>query len=156
MKRKPNLKRDFPRVLQGRRYTCAPACFKAILQYYGARVSEERLSALLGSNKEDGTTEESIIALAQKLDIYVCHGEGTTYEHLKELVNKGHPVMLTFVHPDDDESHYAIAVVVNDKQIRMSDPDNRVDTILSKKKFIACWYGRYHGTTRFALVFKKL
>jgi predicted double-glycine peptidase len=156
MKRGPNLKRDFPRVLQERGYTCGPACLRAVLRYYGVRKSETFFAELLGTTKESGTAEPNIISLAKALDILVLCSEDFNLSDLAKYVRDGHPVLVTYVEPVEEESHYGIVIDVTEEYVRLREPSSNSDVFMERGDFLKRWYGYYYKTYRFALVFKKL
>lgn len=127
-----------PYFRQSTEYTCGPAVLRSVFAYYGKEYSEEEIAKSAGTRESIGTPRKGMIAAAQKVGLQAEAKSGASWEDLQIFIQKGTPVIVRFVEPEDDE-HYALVTKVTDMNITLSDPYHGPETAYSRTDFLRMW-----------------
>lgn len=156
---------NVPFYSQSNRLNCAPASVRAVLDFYGTKISEEELASLMKTTKNEGTPPPFLIKAVKELgfDIQFIHKEPleNEFEQLKQSLNKGIPVIVSlnmnqykkFISELTENTswkgkdfyyHYVVVSGFDDKYIYINDNYEKNEEegriILSNEIFLNAWY----------------
>lgn len=123
---------------QSKRYTCAPACLRIVLEYYGSRHKEDDISTLCKTTWR-GTTARNLVDSAKKLGFKARSESLDTYT-LKRLLNNKIPIIvyLDSEHLTGDLGIHANVVIGIEEKVTVIDPLIG-ERSYSRKKFEKAW-----------------
>ncbi|MFA6318520.1 MAG: C39 family peptidase, partial [Elusimicrobiota bacterium] len=144
-----------PLTRQATPYTCGAAALQSVLRYYGEEVREDRLSAELGADPEEGTRFWSILEAALRRGIGAEAFLDASLADLKAALDRGSPVIVAFqawadpptdYAEDWDDGHYAVAVGYDAKNLYFMDPSTLGNyTYVPAEEFVRRWHDCYDG-----------
>jgi ABC-type bacteriocin/lantibiotic exporter with double-glycine peptidase domain len=153
---------------QQRTSTCAVAAIRTVLHHqFGVRISESAL-AVLGSTPaepvvRDGSSTAAMRRMLRGASAALNPGEPwrlrvrskAAWRHVSLTLGRGRwPIAGVYV-ADQDEYHAVVLIDLDDKRVRVFDPDPRVGTNLrwvSRAEFEKQWREPKHGDTWLAVV----
>lgn len=101
-------------------WTCGPAFLKVVLDYFGIEKDISTLIKELGTTRNDGTDESSIVKLLKKYKLKFIVKENTSLDDLRGYL-KDHLVVVCFWVPFYKFSHYSIVKGVDSERIYFHD-----------------------------------
>lgn len=108
---------------QSKVYTCAPACLRMVLDYWGIKKDEEELSDLCNTNWR-GTSVRNLVEGAKKLG-FKAKWDSLKLEKIKELVNQDIPVIV-YVDAEpltgEKGSHANVVTAIGEEEVTVLDP----------------------------------
>jgi ATP-binding cassette, subfamily B, bacterial HlyB/CyaB len=108
----------YPHVAQHNMLDCAAAALAMICQYYGKKISINRIRSLIYVTQE-GTSMLDIANAAEKLG-FICHGIQCSHDDLDEIPL---PVIIS------SEYHFKVIYEVNKKEVVIGDPASTIKRI---------------------------
>lgn len=118
---------------------CGPACVKIILDHYGREYSEEELAKIAHTTPGIGTNHEDLVTAVETLGITPAVKSNATLDDLKAYLSQDIPVIVGWW--DVDEYHYSVIFDIDDRQIRMMDPDSETgECAMTIPEFEKVWY----------------
>lgn len=118
---------------------CGPACVKIILDHYGREYSEEELAKIAHTTPDIGTNHEDLVTAVETLGLTPAVKSNATLDDLKAYLSKDVPVIVGWW--DVDEYHYSVIFDIDDRQIRMMDPDSETgECTMPIPEFEKVWY----------------
>jgi len=127
-------------IKQSRGY-CGPACLKMILDYYGIKLSQNKIAKLTKTSRIYGCREKNIVKLAKKLGFKAIVKANSNINELRKLTNKGIPVIAAWTSPEEG-SHYSVISGFQGRKILIA--DSHFGRILKKdmKWFEERWFDK--------------
>jgi subfamily B ATP-binding cassette protein HlyB/CyaB len=113
---------DFPLRIQGREWTCGPACVSMVAQHYGKRITESTAMVDMDTTVKDGTLPDAMAAMLTKCCSPQLR-EGMTKRQIIALIN--HTRVPVIVLWDDWKGHWAVIVAADRDRVLLADPANR-------------------------------
>lgn len=139
-----------PMTRQATDYTCGVAALQSVFMYYGDEFREGALSKDLKADPKQGTAYQRIVWLAKSKGYKVQVFKNMTIESLKDLIDKGKPVIcLLQAWPerkvdyatDWEDGHYAVAIGHDEENIFFMDPSTLGNyTFIPIKEFLTRWH----------------
>lgn len=119
---------------------CGPASLHMVLDYYGDQESQDRLADLAGTTEEEGTTGEQIVSAAKKLGYEAWLQDESDLEDLKDLVDKGVPVIVDWF--SKDTGHYSVVTKIDRDEgtITIQDPEIARSRTMDFEEFVGVWF----------------
>lgn len=115
---------------QQQSYSCGPAAIREVLARLGVDKSEEELIAFLGTDPENGTPPDAMVAGCKKLGLDVEAKSGMTVAELEQCLDAGQPVIVclqAWGTPDgyaaEESGHWAVAIGANKGNILFADSE---------------------------------
>ncbi|MFA6404534.1 MAG: C39 family peptidase [Candidatus Paceibacterota bacterium] len=127
-----------PFYSQNSNTSCGPASLRMVLEYYGIKKSELELKEISKQGK-DGTKHGGIIHVIVKSGLYAFVDNDTSIISIKDQINNGHPVIINFIEPSNEEGHYAVVIGIDEDNIILNDPWNGEGFTLEIDKFEKRW-----------------
>ncbi|MCK5473798.1 MAG: C39 family peptidase [Candidatus Aenigmarchaeota archaeon] len=118
---------------------CGPASLKMLLSYYGIDKSEDYLAKLVGASRETGCGEDGLMDAGKKLGFKAYSKVESSIEELKELIEKGIPVMVAWFSPEEN-GHYSLVIGFEKNKIVMNDPHFGKEIKMDIKQFLIRWF----------------
>ncbi len=142
---------DIPFVKQKNDYFCGPASLQMVFSYFDFDTDQEFLAKKMKTDEDIGTKKKRMIRTVKKSGFHYCAKTNATLKELDSLIRKKIPVIVNYVEPTDEESHYAVVIGFSPKKIIFNDPWNGGDFRLDKKEFLKRWRGPRDGKIRWML-----
>jgi len=121
---------------------CGPTSLRIVLDYYGIKKSEKELARLIGATRENGSDPWQIVEGAKKLGLVAYYKKESSVNELKKLL-KLDILPIVDWNPKEDYGQYSIVASMDNKSIRLSNPDTcKIDKI-PLKEFNEKWYELY-------------
>jgi predicted double-glycine peptidase len=100
-----------PRVQQQTRYTCGPACLRAVIGHWtGRNVPEEKLASVAHANPTHGTSEADLVQAARAIGFEAYSQLFATPEELRGYTRRGAPVICVVESWNVPNAHHWIVV----------------------------------------------
>ncbi|MDD5026358.1 MAG: peptidase C39 family protein [Candidatus Peribacteraceae bacterium] len=125
-------------------YTCGPACVRMVLALHGKRVKERTLARSLKTNARHGTNYSAITALGRRIGFRFLTSSRATWRSVLTQIRHERPVLVCFIEPTSDESHYALVTGYQREKVLLHDPWNGKYFRMPLKDFKRRWLG--YGT----------
>ncbi len=142
---------------QNKPYTCGPASLKILLDFFGKKIPQNRLSILCKANSKDGTSPRNMIKTTKKFGFKITQKFNAKIKDIENYLKKGFPVMVAY--QAWGGGHYSIIRGFNQKYFNFSDPAiDRGYRNINKKLFYKRWHDvDLHGKpySRWLMVLKK-
>ena len=135
------LLKNIPYVRQSTDYTCGPACLQMLFAMHGLNMSEDELSMSAGTTIETGTAKKSMVTMARKAGFKAKTHNRAAWSDIVKALKAGMPVLVNYVEPDTDDSHYALVVGYKDGQVLLHDPWNGEYFQMKRTQFLKRWLG---------------
>lgn len=110
--------KKYPHVAQHNMLDCAAAALAMICQYYGKKISINRIRSLIYVTQE-GASMLDIATASEKLG-FICHGIQCSHDDLDEIPL---PVIISA------DYHFKVIYEVNDKEVVIGDPASTIRRI---------------------------
>jgi len=135
-------------------FDCGPKALQLVMAYYGVDMREDELIKELGTDQQQGTPVANMIAVAESKGFHVQAKNGWSLDELKELVDKGHPVIVLlqawaerYMTLEDwrnnyDDGHYAIVIGYTNGIMVFEDPSSIRRTWLTEEEFLVRWHDK--------------
>lgn len=141
-----------PRVRQSTSYSCGAAALMAVGKYFGVGFSTEAdYCRLLGTDPEDGTPPDAMVAGAQSLGLEAVGREGMTFEQIDRALIRGRPVVVclqAYGSPEefrrDEAGHWAVILGYDSGRYFFEDPaqEKKETGWLPRGEFLRRWHDR--------------
>ena len=136
-----NIKINIPFVKQINDYFCGPASLQMLFNYHNCTKTQEELAEIMGTEKAVGTKKKNMIKAVKRHGFHYCAKENSYIEEIENFLKNKIPVVVNFIEPSDDDSHYAVVIGSDKDEFIFSDPWNGDNFRLLKKEFLKRWYG---------------
>lgn len=92
-----------------------------------------------------GLDNHKMIRAVQRSGFFAYVNEYSNLEELKAFVKQGHPVVVNYVEPSNEDGHFAVVKGFNIilGTVILSDPWNGADFALPEKQFINRWHAKW-------------
>lgn len=120
-------------------YTCGPVALQMILKFLSDYKSEESLAKKLKTKKETGTEISNMIDVVSREGFYSYTNEDSTLEEIEYFINSGFPVLVEYIEPSDNISHFSVVIGISRGEIVMNDPWNGKNFKISANEFEKRW-----------------
>ena len=110
--------KKYPHVAQHNELDCAAASLAMICQYYGKKISINRIRSLIFVNQE-GASMLDIATASEKLG-FICYGIQCSHDELDEIPL---PIIIS------SEYHFKVIYEVNKKEVIVGDPASSIKRI---------------------------
>jgi ABC-type bacteriocin/lantibiotic exporter with double-glycine peptidase domain len=116
--------KGFRPAAQAHDYTCGPACLRAVLAYYGARVAEDHLAKVARTTKQHGTTPTNMVRALKACGRKPTVKRGASLAWCIEQLRASRPVLLLW---NDWKGHWVVLIGYDATAGRLlfADPANR-------------------------------
>jgi len=133
-------------------FDCGAKALQLVLAYYGIDVREDTLIRKLGTDRQHGTSIDSVINVAEKYGFEVIAKHQVSLDTVKQYINNDIPVIVVLQawaerymtledwKADYDDGHYAIVIGYQDRFIVFEDPSSFRKTWLTEEEFLARWH----------------
>ena len=155
------MKLEVPFRKQVNEYMCGPATLQMVLAFFGEQLSQRKVRKLMSTSprelKARGTDNHKMVRGIQKSGLYAYVNEDSTLEELKYLISLGHPIVISYIEPSDNEGHLAVVVGYGAllKEIILNDPWNGQGFKLAESQFVRRWHSLYDGHSRWLMAVSK-
>jgi predicted double-glycine peptidase len=148
----PSLVAPVPLISQAAPWTCGPAALMATLVYFGVfDDTEAALDEELGATPENGTSVESMVAVARRHGLSAEARTGLTVDTLARALARGAVVIVAIqawpTEPVTDwrahweDGHYVVVVGVTPERVYAMDPSVRTGyAYLPRAQFLDRWH----------------
>lgn len=141
MKKDNKIKINIPFVRQKTHYFCGPASLQMIFGYFNFSKCQNELAKKLQTCEEIGTPIYKMIETVMDHGFYYQAKNGTTLKDVYNMLIEKIPVIVNFIEPTDEESHYAVVSGMTKNDIILDDPWNGKNFKISKSEFLKRWRG---------------
>lgn len=148
---KDYFKIDVPFVRQKTDFYCGPASLEMVFGYFNCEKLQDELAVKMNTKKNIGTKKNKMIEAVKENGFHYFTKKNGSIEELVDLVSKNIPVIVNFIEPSDEVSHYAVVVGFFNDEIVLSDPWNGNDFKIKTDEFINRWYGHEDTKKRWLL-----
>lgn len=148
-------------VKQETEYFCAPACVKAVIEYWRSIASNHQfevdshllmiedkqndLATLFNTTEESGTDPRNIKAALTDIDIHLDITETSSFpDSISYLLGRGMPVIVIYRDSDDD-GHYGILHFKDDSHVIIADPNTGSNNNIPIQDFLSRWKNSEKG-----------
>lgn len=155
------MKLEVPFRKQVNDYMCGPAAMQMVLAFFGQQASQRKIRKLMSTSpkelKDRGTDNHKLVRGIQKAGLYAYVNEDSSLEELKFLLSQGHPIIVSYIEPSEDEGHIAVVIGFNSllKQIILNDPWNGQGFKVSDIQFLRRWHSHWDGHRRWLMAISK-
>ena len=139
--RKANIKINIPFTKQINDYFCGPASLQMVFNYHKTETDQESLAEMMRTKELSGTKKSKMIEAVKKHGFHYCAKENANLEDVQEMLNSKIPVVVNFIEPSDEDSHYAVVAGASENEIILNDPWNGENFRMLKEEFLKRWYG---------------
>lgn len=137
------LKLNIPFVRQINDYFCGPASLEMIFGYFNCEKSQCELAKIMGTKEIVGTEKDKMVKAVHEHDFHYYEKNNSDFDEISRLLKNKVPVIVNFIEPSDNESHYAVVAGLTCREIIFADPWNGKDFKMTREDFFKRWYG--HG-----------
>jgi predicted double-glycine peptidase len=142
---------DIPHVLQTKNYSCGPASMRAVMAYYGSKLTEDWLIKAMHCTPDDGTSPASMSRFVRSWRHRIKTSTNLTLTDLHEMTANGWPVIVAYQdwphRPSEtdltrtyDNGHYAVVCGIEDDKVYLMDPSSsRRRKTIEAPQFVARW-----------------
>ncbi len=140
--------KNFPELRQVYNYDCGASALQSVLIYYGFDVREDKLMALIKTDK-NGSRPENIRQALERFKIRAKLIYRMDLAKLKGYLDQQRPVIIALQAWSKQEKdytqswvdgHYAVAIGYDRQRIYFEDPSSVRRTYLSYKELLARWH----------------
>lgn len=117
---------------------CGPSALRAVLAFFGVLKSEDELAALAGSDRDEGTPVEGMLAAARALGFDAWAKDDASLDELQKLVQSGVPVIVDWF--SSTEGHYSPVIGIDDATVRLQDPEIAQPREMPRHDFDNVWF----------------
>lgn len=118
-------------VEQQKDYTCGAAALRAVLLYYGIKITEREVEKL-AKTTESGTDTSDLIRAARQHNLKTKTKHNMDLHELKEWLDKKRPVIICLQQRGDEKKqkqlmlgHYMVVIGYDEKYLYFQDPSLR-------------------------------
>lgn len=147
---------NIPFIKQKTDYFCGPASLQMIFNYHRMNIDQEKLAEIMKTKEKVGTKKRRMIEAVKKHGFHFCAKNNSKITDIEELLENKIPVIVNFIEPSDEESHYAVIIGMNNDEVVFSDPWNGNDFRIDKKEFLKRWYGFEDNKKRWMLATHRM
>ncbi|MCR4334590.1 MAG: C39 family peptidase [Patescibacteria group bacterium] len=140
---------------QNNHFYCAPASLQMLFEFFGVYKTQNDIAKKLNTNPQKGTEDKSIIDFVTKQGFFCYVNQDSTLEEIDDFIKKGHPVIVNFIEPSQDEGHYALVVGMDEEEIILNDPWNGKGFKMTKKDFKKRWHNSDNRSKRWMMVISR-
>ncbi len=133
---------------QKRGYTCGPASLKMVFDFFGLKMTEEKIAKIAKTHKS-GTSHLHIINTARKEGFYCYVHGGATISQIKHFIDFDLPVIVNYIEQKTKEGHYAVVIGYDRHGLILNDPWDGGHYKIKYKEFYKNWYD-YHGRDKYS------
>ncbi len=120
-------------------FTCGPAALNMLFLFYGLKKTEEELAVRLHTNTDNGTLQRDMIRVAREESFYVFENDNSSMVEIGGLLKQRVPVIVHFIEPSENDSHYAVVVQVDSTHLMLNDPWNGEKITMEISDFMKRW-----------------
>src|SRR3989344_3374623 len=131
--------------------TCGPACTRIVLSYYGIKDSDSYLEKEEKTNKR-GTKHSLLIKAIKRAGCRTIQVTDSSLSKLKKYLNMQFPVIINYLEPKTNESHYAVAKGSNKKGIFLADPYIGNNFFITNSSLLSRWHNEQNTSKDWMLV----
>ncbi|MDI6762129.1 MAG: C39 family peptidase [Thermodesulfobacteriota bacterium] len=137
------MKLEVPYFKQEKSTTCGPACIRMVLEYNGVRISEIELEDIFETSWLGNTCEE-LASGVEKLGLLSEVVENFTLESLKEIIERGIPI-IALLDPAvlyggvQGFGHFVTITGLEQNVIYYHDPDMGIELAKDVQLFFIAW-----------------
>ena len=146
---------DVPFVRQKTDFYCGPASLEMVFGYFNCEKLQDELAFEMKTKENIGTKKKKMIEAVSECGFHYFTKKDGSVDDLKDLVSKKIPVVVNFIEPTDEVSHYAVVSGISENEIILSDPWNGDDFKITKAEFIKRWYGHEDSKKRWLLAVNR-
>ena len=136
-------------------YNCGPAALQSIFEFFGKYLPQKKLEELLETSEAYGTSHAALKRVATDLGFTCEVMKYSTLKSIRGYLNRGLPVLVNYVEPSDEASHYAVVTRYSNGEITLNDPWNGRDFVMKERDFEARWHNKRNNSKRWLLVVSK-
>lgn len=131
-----------PYFRQKNSWYCGPASLQMVFAYFGKRVTQTELAKSGETTKTRGTKTKMLPKIARWFGFWAFTKKYGTNTDLKKYLQKKLPPIIEYIEPSENESHHAVVIGFNEKNIILNDPWNGRGFRLPIREFIKRWQKR--------------
>jgi predicted double-glycine peptidase len=121
---------------------CGPAALRAILNFYGLKISEQALGRKSKTSIKEGTDPENLITAVKSFGWHGFWKENATVSDIRYFLKQGKPVLVDWfsLYGEHYEGHYSVIIGMDNQYIFLADPEiGRIRKVL-KEAFKKVWF----------------
>ena len=144
----PFFKQDTP-------YTCGPASLQMALDFFGYFEGEKRLAKEAHTNYEIGTRHKGMMETVKKNGFFYYEENEASLNDVCYLLEQKFPVIVHFIEPNENESHYSIITGVENGVVTLNDPWKGEGYKIDEKDFVERWHCKCGQYVRWLMAVSK-
>jgi predicted double-glycine peptidase len=131
-----------PHYKQDTEHTCGPASLRMVTDFLGIVKTEDELARLAGTSEERGTSPEDLKRVAESLGLHVYVKSPSSVLELKNLIDSGLPVIVSYYDKVEEELHYSVIIGYQEDFLIFNDPWYGEEYRMKIVDFLPVWYDR--------------
>jgi len=144
-----------PYFEQQKDYTCGPAALRMVFKFFNVRRSEAQLKRRLKTTARGGTDHRAMIRTAEREGFYCYVNTYSSLAEVKYYLHTGHPVIVNYIEPSDNEGHYAVVTGYSHNHLILNDPLNGRNFKIHNRTFSRRWRSGDGKKVRWIMVISK-
>ncbi|OGY67721.1 MAG: hypothetical protein A3H63_01330 [Candidatus Harrisonbacteria bacterium RIFCSPLOWO2_02_FULL_45_10c] len=149
------MEKIIPYYRQKNKYYCGPASLAMVFDYFGKRLSQERLAKELHTTPREGSDNPVMIRVAKRHGFSVSTYRRANFQILRRFLDKRVPVIVAYIEPAGNEGHYAVVSSLTRNYIVLRDPWNGKNFQLSRYEFLRRWRDEEKKQERWLMAVQK-
>lgn len=149
------MKLQIPYHRQKTSYSCGPASLQIIFDYFKVYATQSGLAAKGHTSKRKGTSHKDMIKLAVGNNFFCYVNNDAQLSDITDFLAKELPVIVNYIEPSDNDSHYAVVSGVTRKDVILHDPWNGKNFHISRKEFEERWHDGKNIHKKWLMVLAK-
>ncbi|PIR95972.1 MAG: hypothetical protein COT92_03550 [Candidatus Doudnabacteria bacterium CG10_big_fil_rev_8_21_14_0_10_42_18] len=136
-------------------YNCGPASLQIVFDYFHVYVAQSDLAKKGHTNKNSGTSHKDMIKLATANNFFCYVNNDSQITEITDFLARDLPVIINYIEPSDNDSHYAVVSGITHTDIILNDPWNGKNFSLSRKEFENRWHDSKNAHKKWLMVLSK-
>lgn len=125
-------------------HTCGPAALRMVFDsLWGVELLEDELAEWLETDQDIGTRQRAIEHLVGRFGLTArSFHTATTVDDLRELLKRGHVIMVLYHLEEENTDHYAVVKGITKHYVVLNDPWLGPDVPMAIHEFEGLWHTR--------------
>ncbi|MCK9578942.1 MAG: C39 family peptidase [Methanoregula sp.] len=152
---KVKVKLQVPYYKQKNWVNCGPAVLQMVFGYFQHDLSQRKIAKQAKTSAEHGTENHDMIRVALEHGFHVYVNDNSTFFEIRHFLEKGLPVIVSFIEPTDNEGHFAVVSGITLHKIILNDPWNGRNFKMLHRDFLTRWHNESNTHKEWIMVIAK-
>jgi ABC-type bacteriocin/lantibiotic exporter with double-glycine peptidase domain len=130
-----------PYFAQSNSSACGAASLRMLFAFHGITITEQTIARRAGTTKKHGTSPAGLYRAIRSVGLKAKRSARVLWPDVRSALDAGLPVLVHYREPGSDESHYALAIGYDKRDVVLHDPAHGKAFRLPRKAFEARWIG---------------